>query len=293
MDSIATKFPDLALKSRNAKARFHRSALGVGHRGVVEKYDILTGGNLDEYMAPIKERLRQSVEKANFPRSYALQKINQATELKVTTPEDFAVTISAEDVLSTLLSWNETYQKKPVKEVLDGWTRVFSTRDEPKAKGLDFAMEFPMSWKPKTSNSPNIVQEFYSQCGHGYVSCNIIVRNGGETPSLSELKHLFSVEMIREMASQLGTVLDAKEITMAQLPAGFYIIDITQRVIDIEMSMRMTRYVLMIEDKMVMIDFMETSAEGEPVYTEEDRQENQELFKMIAASFNNIGPFRN
>ncbi|NBB81175.1 MAG: hypothetical protein GVY36_17340 [Verrucomicrobia bacterium] len=295
LEGIAKKFPDLASKSRNGKSRFHLSALGAGYQGVLKALDEITGGKGEEYMAPQNERLSKNVGKANFSRSYALKKIEQASELKVSNPEDFAVTITAEEVLSTLLRFNPKYQEEPSQEMHDDWTQLFSTRGEYKAKGLDFSLRFPSSWKPKTSDGPNTVREFYSQAGHGSVSCNILVRNVGERPSADEKRQLFTDEGVAQLAEQAGLerVIMAKAIKMGNQPAGLFIANAVFETVDVKIDMRMTRYFLMIDDKMVMIDFIESTPDGLPIHPEAKHQEHQTLFKIIASTFMHAGPFRN
>lgn len=295
LDSFVTKFPDLASKSRNAKAKFHQSALGDGYLAVLKQLDLITGGKSEEYMAPMEQRLRKKVKDAQIPRDYAIGVINQVAELKIINAEDFAVTIPAEDVLSTLLTYNEDYRDTPSLELTDGWTQLFSSRDHPKAKGADFIMKFPASWKSSESPSPNIVRIFRSQTGHGSVLCNIQVRRMDAVASLSEKNEFFSLSNIRNMAARDGErpVLSSKEITMSGEPAGLYVTEVLHQNIDVLVNMRMTRYCVIIEDKMVIIDFMESSIGGEPVYTELDHQEHQDVFKLIAMSFANVGRFRN
>lgn len=80
---------------------------------------------------------------------------------------------------------------------------------------------------------------------------------------------------------------------MAEEPAGFIVGDITHVNLDLKIFIRMTRYYVIIEDKLVMVDFMESSIEGEPSFSPKQRKEHQALFRIIASSFMNNKPFRN
>ena len=45
-----------------------------------------------------------------------------------------------------------------VQQILDGNTKVFLSRNHPKAQGLNIKITYPINWKAKEGNRPHIVQ---------------------------------------------------------------------------------------------------------------------------------------
>lgn len=69
-------------------------------------------------------------------------------------------------VIETLLMFNPTYQKNPISEFSDNFFQKYNSKDNPKAKGVDFTVKAPKSWKSEEANRPNIVRKFGSNNGY-------------------------------------------------------------------------------------------------------------------------------
>ena len=43
--------------------------------------------------------------------------------------------------------FNPNYQKNPIEELNDKFIQTYNSKDNPKAKGVDFSVKVPKSWK--------------------------------------------------------------------------------------------------------------------------------------------------
>ncbi|MGZ8997470.1 MAG: hypothetical protein ACXW2T_01305 [Allosphingosinicella sp.] len=59
-----------------------------------------------------------------------------------------------------------------------GQTSRFSSQGHSKAKGLNFTIRYPRSWRAQEADRPNTVQSFVSSDGSGS-NCNIVIRDSG------------------------------------------------------------------------------------------------------------------
>ena len=69
-------------------------------------------------------------------------------------------------VIETLLMFNPAYQKNPILELSDNFYQNFNTKNHSKAKGVDFSVRVPKSWKSSEGNRPNIIRKFGSNNGY-------------------------------------------------------------------------------------------------------------------------------
>ena len=78
-------------------------------------------------------------------------------------------------VIETLLMFNPNYQKNPIEELNDKFIQTYNSKDNPKAKGVDFSVKVPKSWKSQEANRPNIVRKFTSN--NGYIIEDTFIEN--------------------------------------------------------------------------------------------------------------------
>lgn len=80
--------------------------------------------------------------------------------------------------------------------VLTEDSRVFRTQGHPKAKGVDFQVRYPASWRPAEGERPNIIQKFVSENGRGLESIMLVVKDiplpEDYKPTKRELDEFFS-----------------------------------------------------------------------------------------------------
>lgn len=96
----------------------------------------------------------------------------------------------------------------------------FAAQGHAKAKGLDFTIRHPRSWRAQEADRPNTVQSFTSTDGSGS-NCNIVIRDSGLPPAkarasvaLAALRTQLPADMI--FVAGQATSLDAHPATEIQ-----------------------------------------------------------------------------
>lgn len=117
------------------------------------------------------------------------------------------------------------------REFLIGQRTTFSTKDHPKAKGVNFTISYPNSWAALEGIRPNIVQKFVSNSGKGLASAMILTKDlqlpPGTIVSEAELEDLFAPTELRGMVPSGAVFVDAKSTKIEGIPAG--ILEYTSR----------------------------------------------------------------
>ena len=80
-------------------------------------------------------------------------------------------------IIETFLTYRPDFQESPVQEISQGFKKYYRTKGHPKSKGLDFQIEYPMSWSSWEDEKPDIIQSFGSNNGRGPLYASIIAKN--------------------------------------------------------------------------------------------------------------------
>ena len=124
-------------------------------------------------------------------------------------------------VIETLLMFNPNYQKNPIEELNDKFIQTYNSKDNPKAKGVDFSVKVPKSWKSQEANRPNIVRKFTSN--NGYIVEDTFMENImlGVYDLPIEVKKLTSQD-VTDVCNDIpenSVLRDCKEAILENLPA--------------------------------------------------------------------------
>ena len=68
-------------------------------------------------------------------------------------------------IIATLLSYHPSFQSNPGEEFSRGFTVTYRTGGHPKAKGVDFQLQYPKSWLAMEGKRPNVIQFLYAITG--------------------------------------------------------------------------------------------------------------------------------
>jgi hypothetical protein len=128
-------------------------------------------------------------------------------------------------VILVLASNHSTAQSAdPAREFLDGNRRTFSTKDHPKAKGVNFTIAYPSSWAAAEGERPNIVQKFVSGGGRGLESVMIITKelplSPGAVLTEEDMRDLFTLSELRGMLPDGAIFVGAQSTEIEGTPAG-------------------------------------------------------------------------
>ena len=158
-------------------------------------------------------------------------------------------------VIETLLMFNPNYQKNPIEELNDKFIQTYNSKDNPKAKGVDFSVKVPKSWKSQEANRPNIVRKFTSN--NGYIVEDTFMENImlGVYDLPIEVKKLTSQDVtdICNDIPENSVLRDCKEAILENLPAVVKRFKLNMKRLENSMNMEVVQYNVFYKNKMIII----------------------------------------
>ena len=158
-------------------------------------------------------------------------------------------------VIETLLMFNPNYQKNPIEELNDKFIQTYNSKDNPKAKGVDFSVKVPKSWKSQEANRPNIVRKFTSN--NGYIIEDTFIENimilVYDLPI--EVKKLTSQD-VTDVCNDIpenSVLRDCKEAILENLPAVVKRFKLNMKRLENSMNMEVVQYNVFYKNKMIII----------------------------------------
>lgn len=104
---------------------------------------------------------------------------------------------------------------KPVNDLLAD----YSTKEHPKAKGIEMRLGYPKGWKQEEGDRPNVVQKFTNPQG-GHMGCLVLViGNLPDESSDDEIKELFSGEGPSDFLPEGARQISRRHTKIEQLDA--------------------------------------------------------------------------
>lgn len=290
LELIRDRFPQLGLDVSRALNAFSSSPFGEGFNALEKKvrYDSKRLYNDSEF---IYNKLIKQIK------DFYLKEPNLPVNLTLDEAREFIYEVNLraagqlpDSIISTLLYSNPSYNKNPEKEFLDGWTKVFRTQEHHKSKGVDFSVSIPLSWTSREGNRPNIIQVFESHLELWNTSCNIMVlelNSNFEDDLLKDMKiNFFDLMSLDDIVPEKATLINYKSTRMEGAPAGIVVIDLMSQQMDLVMIMRITQFMIIHNDKLVLIQFINgVEAKHETSVSLTSLQEKYyPLFRQIANS---------
>ena len=158
-------------------------------------------------------------------------------------------------VIETLLMFNPNYQKNPIEELNDKFIQTYNSKDNPKAKGVDFSVKVPKSWKSQEANRPNIVRKFTSN--NGYIIEDTFIENimilVYDLPI--EVKKLTSQD-VTDVCNDIpenSVLRDCKEAILENLPVVVKRFKLNMKRLENSMNMEVVQYNVFYKNKMIII----------------------------------------
>ena len=158
-------------------------------------------------------------------------------------------------VIETLLMFNPNYQKNPIEELNDKFIQTYNSKDNPKAKGVDFSVKVPKSWKSQEANRPNIVRKFTSN--NGYIIEDTFIENimilVYDLPI--EVKKLTSQD-VTDVCNDIpenSVLRDCKEAILENLPVVVQRLKLDMKRLENSMNMEVVQYNVFYKNKMIII----------------------------------------
>ena len=158
-------------------------------------------------------------------------------------------------VIETLLMFNPNYQKNPIEELNDKFIQTYNSKDNPKAKGVDFSVKVPKSWKSQEANRPNIVRKFTSN--NGYIVEDTFMENImlGVYDLPIEVKKLTSQD-VTDVCNDIpenSVLRECKATTLENLPVVVQRLKLNMKRLENSMNMEVVQYDVFYKNKMIII----------------------------------------
>ena len=279
IERIKKEYPNLSQNASIAQLEFDRT--------FKPSYDNIAG-NLRKLMktkwAAYEKDMASNIHKMSFSRPLSeaqaeafLQEVRSRAKGNIETP-----------VIETLLTNHPFFQKNPGEEFARGFVKTFRTGSHPKTKGVDFHIQYPMSWRAKEGQRSNVIQIMTSENGRGRDSIVLMVKDiplpAGYQISNKERDEFFTEAALKEMAPEGAKLIKAQPIVLENLKAGMMVFDQEMQRIDQTILMRNLHYILLVRDKLVFVQCMtgEISKSRSAVVDRFNKMEP--LFKLIGNS---------
>jgi hypothetical protein len=112
-------------------------------------------------------------------------------------------------VLLLVASAGAFAQQEGMADFRTGQALRYASQGSSKARGLDFSLRYPRSWRAAEADRPNTVQNFVSADGSGS-NCNVVIRDSGL--NAAQTRTLVRTETIRSQLPE-GTIFVAGQAT--------------------------------------------------------------------------------
>lgn len=189
--------------------------------------------------------------------------------------------IESANALEMLLSSDPRFVQAPEQEMARGFIGRFTTKDHPKAKGLELNLRHPLSWKKEEAERPNIVQKWTSDGGHGTDVFMLQVRRFPAPLTAEEKAEVFSEAMAKELFG--AGLLSYTTSTLERMPVGISHFTNTAERLDFKLESRGVSFHLVFQDVWISLQFMCYTPGGAEAREARIKQLDP-LIKMIAGS---------
>ena len=195
---IKTEYPALSLRASRAQREFTLS-FGIAEENIQNALRDIFSDRYPEYIASTERHLASTLMSQRTNLETATRFIDEVeTRAKGQIPSP---------ILETLLSYQ--FIDRPAQEFRRGFKVIYRTKEHPKAKGVDFQVEYPRSWSAREGKRPNVIQFFISNNGRGPVYASVMVRDlikeAKETLSREQIAELRALEWSRTWSKELAS----------------------------------------------------------------------------------------
>lgn len=123
------------------------------------------------------------------------------------------------DVIRSLL-WLR-YASRPASEMIDRKTIRYTSEGNPKAKGVNFSLSVPISWRQSEADRPNTVQQWVSQNGSGDMYMSVMVKRSDDIRGLrfEDLQQLVAEGGVKDFLGENDQLIDASAVHIDGAPA--------------------------------------------------------------------------
>ncbi len=278
LNIIKAEYPNLSLLAQVAESEFE-SSFSNAEKNIVYALQEILEEEYPEFLETLEKQGSALISSQQFNQEVAA---NFIAEVELRARGEIP-----SPILETLLTYQ--FIDWPMEEFTLGYNRVFRTKNHPKAKDVDFQIRYPISWRPKEGERPNIIQMFTSENGRGLESFGLMVLDIpiplDYTLTEQDLDDLFVESELKGIVPEGGKFISAKPIVLDKHKGAMIIYDYTGQRVDITITTRNLWFITIYERKMIQIFCSVSALPGEESELQERFNRFEPLFKMIANSF--------
>lgn len=280
LNRVQREFPDLQNSVKIAQLDWS-SVFGKSCETVEDRLRWLLGGKWAAHKEKLQTSLNENLAKTHVSRDEAIafiENVKKRAKGEIPSP-----------ILETLLIFNPDFIANPVAEMSQGFKRTFRTENHSKAKGIDFQIEYPMSWTAKEGVRPNIIQNIKSDNGFGNNSIMLMVKDiplfKGRKLTSREKALMFAPSNVKNLVPDGAIFISAKPIVLDAQKGAMLVYDLTGERVDVKMRVRNVEFVTTYGDKMIMVNCMIGITDESLAKLDEKYKRLEPLFKSVANSF--------
>lgn len=177
-----------------------------------------------------------------------------------------------------------------LSEFLKGERSSYTTKGDPKAKGIEVSFEHPNSWKGMSGKRPHVVYQVTSENGAGLELCNLMIKDipapPGYVPSANDVNEIFSPEGIRDMVPPDGLFIAGDRTSIDGQPSGWVHFEQKMNRAGREIQMSWIMYATFTSEKLIL--FSCSVGDGAEKAKEDIRRRYKENFPLFQQMANSI-----
>jgi hypothetical protein len=280
VEKIQNELPTLSARALQAQLEFDLEFKG-SYENIEKELQKLFHDRWTKYKSQLRSKFTSNLGSTSISKAQAdafIRTIRLRAKGQISPP-----------ILETLLSYNPKFQISPVKELMRGFKNTYRTKGHPKAKGVDFQIDYPRSWRAKEGRRPNVIQLMTSKNGRGLESIILMVKKlplpSGYKITDQELDELFSQQGLREMLPKGANFISTQPIIMDNHKGGMMVFDQSLQRIDQKIFFRSLHFITLYEKKMIFIQCMVGSQKADQRELTKRFRRLEPLFKLVANSF--------
>ena len=246
VEKLKKKYPSKEYELKKAQMEFD-----LKFKPSIENIKKVFGDkNWNEYKSIVDPKLMEQVNNIDLDSSYRdsfANEILQRVKGNIESP-----------VIETLLMFNPKYEKYPELEFIDGFKKRLYSKDTIKAKGVDFYIDIPKSWKVTEGKRPNTLwlgtyNNGYLDDNNSSVSFTAIVKDLPE--KIDYISNKDAQDFCNEVHAA-NTLRECTKITLENLPAIYSKSSTTLERIRNKVDMEMASYHIFYKNKLILLQGM-------------------------------------
>ena len=158
--------------------------------------------------------------------------------------------------LSIAISLNAYGQTNSWIEFMGGKRATYTTTGNPKAKGLEVSIDYPISWNGANGVQPNTLYQMTSENGRGLELCNLSIKEiplpAGYLVTAHDVSELFEPSNLKSLAPNGALFIAGAKTTIDGQQAGWLLFSQEMNRAGIQLRMMSLTYTIYFDKKLII-----------------------------------------